>query len=154
MIHCVRQAGAGGWSWCGVREKHCYLAGGWSWSDVRGKYCSAGGLETSRTQWLWWILSFLYIYWSTSLELAKIESGLVWSLLPCSITQSSQEQIISTLLARCLGMMPPKVVAVLLLLLSVSISPHHATGECTETQKEAIIENCKVYIRKVAPPHI
>ncbi|KAG2562640.1 hypothetical protein PVAP13_8KG268702 [Panicum virgatum] len=51
-------------------------------------------------------------------------------------------------------MMPPKVVAVLLLLLSVSISLHHATGECTETQKEAIIENCKVYIRKVAPPHI
>jgi len=86
--------------------------------------------------------------------IAKIESGLVWSLLPCSITQSSQEQIISTLLARCLGMMPPKVVAVLLLLLlSVTISLHHATGECTETQKEAIIENCKVYIRKVAPPH-
>jgi len=28
-IHCVRQAGAGGWSWCGVREKHCYMAGGW-----------------------------------------------------------------------------------------------------------------------------
>ena len=42
-------------------------------------------------------------------------------------------------------MMPPKVVAVLLLLLS--------TGECTETQKEAILENCKGYIRKEAPPH-
>ena len=28
-----------------------------------------------------------FIYWSTSLELAKIESGLVWSLLSCSITQ-------------------------------------------------------------------
>ena len=28
-IHRVRQAGAGGWSWSGVREKHCYLAGGW-----------------------------------------------------------------------------------------------------------------------------
>jgi len=27
--HCVRQAGAGGWSWSGVREKHCYLTGGW-----------------------------------------------------------------------------------------------------------------------------
>jgi len=27
--HCVRQAGAGGWSWSAVREKHCYLAGGW-----------------------------------------------------------------------------------------------------------------------------
>ena len=27
--HCVRQAGAGGWSWSGVREKYCYLAGGW-----------------------------------------------------------------------------------------------------------------------------
>ena len=50
-------------------------------------------------------------------------------------------------------MMPPKVVVVLLLLLSVTISPHHATGECTETQKEAILENCKGYIRKEAPPH-
>jgi hypothetical protein len=51
-------------------------------------------------------------------------------------------------------MLPPKIVAVLLLLLlSVTISLHHATRECTETQKEAIIENCKVYIRKVAPPH-
>jgi len=50
-------------------------------------------------------------------------------------------------------MLPPKIVAVLLLLLlSVTISLHHATRECTETQ-EAIIENCKVYIRKVAPPH-
>ncbi|KAG2562639.1 hypothetical protein PVAP13_8KG268701 [Panicum virgatum] len=48
--------------------------------------------------------------------------------------------------------MPPKVVVVLLLLLSVTISPHHATGECTETQKEAILENCKGYIRKDAPP--
>ena len=28
-IHCVRQAGAVGWSWSAVREKHCYLAGGW-----------------------------------------------------------------------------------------------------------------------------
>ena len=27
--HRVRQAGAGGWSWSGVREKYCYLAGGW-----------------------------------------------------------------------------------------------------------------------------
>ena len=27
--HPVRQAGAEGWSWSGVREKHCYLAGGW-----------------------------------------------------------------------------------------------------------------------------
>jgi len=27
--HCVRQAGAGGWSWSAVREKYCYLAGGW-----------------------------------------------------------------------------------------------------------------------------
>jgi len=25
----VRQAGAGGWSWSGVREKYYYLAGGW-----------------------------------------------------------------------------------------------------------------------------
>ena len=50
-------------------------------------------------------------------------------------------------------MMPPKVVAVLLLLLSIAISLHHATGECTETQKEAILENCKGYIRKEAPPH-
>jgi len=24
-IHCVRQAGDGGWSWSGVREKHCYF---------------------------------------------------------------------------------------------------------------------------------
>ena len=32
-IHCVRQAGAGGWSWSGVREKHCYLAGGW-WLEL------------------------------------------------------------------------------------------------------------------------
>ena len=28
-IHCVRQTGAGGWSWNSVREKYCYLAGGW-----------------------------------------------------------------------------------------------------------------------------
>jgi len=28
-IHCVRQAGAGGWSWSGVREKYCWA--GWSW---------------------------------------------------------------------------------------------------------------------------
>ena len=28
-IHCVRQAGAGGWSWSAVRKKYCYLAGGW-----------------------------------------------------------------------------------------------------------------------------
>ena len=48
--HPVRQAGAGGWSWSGVREKHYYLAGGWSWSGVRGNYCSAGGLPTSRTR--------------------------------------------------------------------------------------------------------
>ena len=27
--HCVRQAGAGGWSWSGVREKYCWA--GWSW---------------------------------------------------------------------------------------------------------------------------
>jgi len=27
--HCVPQAGAGDWSWSGVREKHYYLAGGW-----------------------------------------------------------------------------------------------------------------------------
>jgi len=27
--HRVRQAGAGGWSWSGVREKYCYLAGSW-----------------------------------------------------------------------------------------------------------------------------
>ena len=27
--HRVRQAEARGWSWSGVREKHCYLAGGW-----------------------------------------------------------------------------------------------------------------------------
>jgi len=40
----VQQAGAGGWSWNGVREKHCYLAGagGRSWNDVRKKYCTAG----------------------------------------------------------------------------------------------------------------
>ena len=25
----VQQAGAGGWSWSGVREKYYYLAGGW-----------------------------------------------------------------------------------------------------------------------------
>ena len=43
-----RQAGAGGWSWNGVREKYYWT--GWSWSNVRGKNCSAGGLETSRTQ--------------------------------------------------------------------------------------------------------
>ena len=30
MIHCVRQAGARGWSWSCVREKYYYLAGGWS----------------------------------------------------------------------------------------------------------------------------
>ena len=48
-------------------------------------------------------------------------------------------------------MMPPKVVAILLLLLSVTISLQHAAGECTETQ-EAILENCKGYIRKDAPP--
>jgi len=29
MFHRIRQAGARGWSWSGVREKHCYLAGGW-----------------------------------------------------------------------------------------------------------------------------
>ena len=23
-IHCVRQAGAGGWSWNGVKEKYCW----------------------------------------------------------------------------------------------------------------------------------
>ena len=28
-IHRVRQAGAEGWSWSSVREKHYYLAGGW-----------------------------------------------------------------------------------------------------------------------------
>ena len=28
-FHCVRQAGAGGWSWSAVREKYCYLTGGW-----------------------------------------------------------------------------------------------------------------------------
>ena len=28
--HCVRQAGAGGWSWNGMREKYCWA--GWSWS--------------------------------------------------------------------------------------------------------------------------
>jgi len=28
-IHCVRQVGDGGWTWSGVREKHCYLSGGW-----------------------------------------------------------------------------------------------------------------------------
>ena len=27
--HRVRQAGAGGWSWSGVREKYCYLTAGW-----------------------------------------------------------------------------------------------------------------------------
>jgi len=27
--HCVRQAGAGGWSWSGVREKYCWA--GWNW---------------------------------------------------------------------------------------------------------------------------
>ena len=27
--HSVRWAGAGGWCWSGVREKHCWLAGGW-----------------------------------------------------------------------------------------------------------------------------
>ena len=27
--HRVRQVGAGGWSWSGVREKHCYLTGSW-----------------------------------------------------------------------------------------------------------------------------
>ena len=42
--NCVRQAGAGGWSWSVVREKHCYLAGGWSWRDVRRIHCSAGVL--------------------------------------------------------------------------------------------------------------
>ena len=41
--YCVRQAGAGSWSWSVVREKYYYLAGGWSWRDVREKYCSAGG---------------------------------------------------------------------------------------------------------------
>jgi len=43
--HCVRQAGAGGWSWSAVREKYCYLVGGWrlELEDVREKYCSAGG---------------------------------------------------------------------------------------------------------------
>ena len=29
-VHCVRQAGAGGWSWNGVREKYGWS--GWSWS--------------------------------------------------------------------------------------------------------------------------
>jgi len=29
-IHCVRQVGAGDWSWNGVREKYCWS--GWSWS--------------------------------------------------------------------------------------------------------------------------
>ena len=28
-IHSVRWAGAGGWCWSGVREKHYWLAGGW-----------------------------------------------------------------------------------------------------------------------------
>ena len=29
FFHCVRQAGVGGWSWNGVREKYCWA--GWSW---------------------------------------------------------------------------------------------------------------------------
>jgi len=29
LKHRVRQAGAGDWSWSGVKEKHCYLTGGW-----------------------------------------------------------------------------------------------------------------------------
>ena len=54
-IHCVRQAGAGGWSWNGVREKHCYLAGAgdWSWNDVRKKYCRLEHQPNSRTRWFW-----------------------------------------------------------------------------------------------------
>ena len=48
--HSVRWAGAGGWCWSGVREKHCWLAGGWrlqleSWLEEqrseRGVYVSA-----------------------------------------------------------------------------------------------------------------
>ena len=30
----VRQAGVGGWSWSGVREKYCYLTGGW-WLELK-----------------------------------------------------------------------------------------------------------------------
>jgi hypothetical protein len=43
----VRQTGAGGWSWSGVREKHC--SAGWNWRLELEKYekeimygCSAG----------------------------------------------------------------------------------------------------------------
>ena len=32
--HRVRQAGVGGWSWSGVREKYCYLTGGW-WLELK-----------------------------------------------------------------------------------------------------------------------
>ena len=42
------------------------VAGGWNWSCVREKYCRAGGLETSRTRWLW-----MLIYASYLLVLAK-----------------------------------------------------------------------------------
>ena len=47
-IHRVRQAGAGGWSWSAVREKHC--SAGWSWRNVRKKYCSSPTAEHG--EWL------------------------------------------------------------------------------------------------------
>ena len=31
-INCVRQTGAGGWNWNGVREKYCWTGWSWSWS--------------------------------------------------------------------------------------------------------------------------
>jgi len=49
--HRVRQAGAGGWNWNGVREKYYWT--GWSWrlelERCESENYSAGGLETSRT---------------------------------------------------------------------------------------------------------
>ena len=66
LNHRVRQAGAGGWSWSGVREKHCYLTGVWRLvleqceRNTVGLEAGAGDEHGVQNQYYSWLVSSSY----------------------------------------------------------------------------------------------
>jgi len=57
--HCVRQAGAGGWSWNGLREKYCWSGWSWSW-------------------WLKWCERKILLGWSWSVSFPAASASTTW----------------------------------------------------------------------------
>jgi hypothetical protein len=91
----------------------------------------------------WWI--FYPIYWSTSFQ-AKIQISFDALFIIWLVTT------VQNRLALVTGMKPPKVAMVLLLLLCALIYSHQVTSQCTDAQKDDILDKCKLYVRSHASP--